>query len=158
LIYAADGRIYEQCIKSYRVLCLTFPYDQNVPPALSERVLAALITLYILSKLFIPEVGSRFRRSASPTSFVPMPKAPVNEDHQPIFADCDVRRAGQIATMQAKAKPQPMGGATHHDLGCRVLSPNATHECGPCRRRWSFRDLLGFQFVPKAGILPSGHG
>jgi len=104
-----------------------------------------LIAFYVLLELLVPEFDSGFWARAPSASFMPMPEAAVDEDHQAILTKDDVRRARHVATMNTKAESQAMGGSTHDNFRRRVLPPNAPHECGPSWRRSGFRCLVSFQ-------------
>ncbi len=156
LYLAADSRSHDKCIDIFRILRPTFPYDQDVPSVLLERFHVSPISLYVLPELLVPELDSGLRCRASSTPFVAMPEAPVNEDHQPMLAEDNIRRARQVAAVHTKAKSQAVSRSTHDDFRCGVFPPNTPHERGSRWRRRSFEGLAGFR-VPRTGIVPHSH-
>lgn len=153
---AADRRTNEKFVQNFSILRLTFPYGQDVPSVLPERFRSVPIALYVLPELVVPELDSGLRHCASSTSFVAMPKAPVNEDNQAVLGEDDIRRSRQVATVHAKAEAQAMGCSAHDDFRCGVLPPNTSHERGSLRRGRSFQNLAGLR-VLRIRILRCSH-
>ena len=57
-----------------------------------------------------------------------MPEAPVDEDDGAVLRQNQVRRAGQIAAVEAESVPQPVDEASDRDLGPRVRCLHACHD------------------------------
>lgn len=58
---------------------------------------------------------------------MPVPKAAMNEDDSPKFRENDVRLTWQTGNVQSEAEARSVKQAAQHQLGFRVLAPDARH-------------------------------
>ncbi len=61
---------------------------------------------------------------------MPMPEAPVNEDRGAQAREDEIRRAGQVADMEAEPIAEPVHDRPDPEFGRGVLSPDAGHDLG----------------------------
>src|SRR5690606_10940625 len=108
----------------FQILHLTLPNDQNVPAQLLESLTITLVPQCICLKLRFPEIKSGFGQSCKRTVVVPVPEAPVHEDHLTPTWKNQVWLARQL-TMKAIAIPQAMHKTAklHFWLGVLALNP-----------------------------------
>lgn len=75
-----------------------------------------------------PEFPVALRRGCDLAVPVPMPKAPVDEDHGSVFRQDDVGRSGQAADVDSKPITGPVEQGSHGSFGARVLALDLRHE------------------------------
>lgn len=76
-------------------------------------------------KLFTPEFDARFRRVGKSAATVPVPEAPVNEDDRLVPRQHDVRRTGQIGSVDPEPQTEPMEHRANSQFGLRVTARDA---------------------------------
>lgn len=60
-----------------------------------------------------------------------MPEATVNEDNSLSAGKHEIRRAGQVFSVESIPKAQAMDETTNDQLGLSVAAANARHQCAP---------------------------
>lgn len=87
-----------------------------------------------------------------------VPKATIYENYRFVLRQHNIRAAGQVLTVQAKAIPQRMQSLSDQDLGLGVLAPDAGHHLTAFRLRdnvsHSFRQSVACLRSPWA-LLPA---
>lgn len=78
-------------------------------------------------QLGMPIAGIARRSSRAARAIVLMPETSMHENHRSPGRKHEVRAAGQVAPMQAKAITEPMRQSTHHHLRTGVFPPHLAH-------------------------------
>lgn len=89
-------------------LDLAFPQRQDFPTSLFKRAGVRLIALDIPVEFFIPVGVVRGWTVGMAASRVLMPKAPMNEDRHTLTRKYEVRLAGEVGSVKAKAVARSM--------------------------------------------------
>ena len=92
-----------------------------------------VVPLRVLGDLFRPELRPRLRPFEQMT-VVPMPEAPVHEDHCPIFWQAQIRVARHVLAVNPVAKPACVKRLANHEFGLSVFAPDARHHPAAGRR------------------------
>lgn len=106
---------------------LTFPYGQNPPSGTFQLCLLFPVALDRPVELLLPELRAGLRHGCIGASFMPVPEAAMNEDDSPVFWENDVRLTRQARNMQPETEARSVKQAAQHQLGFRVLAPDAGH-------------------------------
>jgi hypothetical protein len=102
------NNFFNKSQQSFRVLRLTFPYNDAVPAKFLERGLMELVAGDVAVELRQPPLPTVRWRGAVPATAMSMPKAAVNEDGGFVFQQNDVGTAGEFSDVQPKAVAHPM--------------------------------------------------
>ena len=118
----------QQSLLPYRRLQLALPYGHHPPTHLLQFRLVAFVALLVASDFLLPILAVGMRDM--PVHLMPMPKAPVDENHDTILAQHDVRRTRQplhvlAVTVTARKEVTP-----HNPLRLRVLALDFRHDGG----------------------------
>ena len=70
----------EQILQGLRSLGFTLPYNQDMPPMLSELYLHRVVALDGSNKLALPEINSGLGQPSARTSGMAVPKAAMYKD------------------------------------------------------------------------------
>ena len=103
-----------------------FPYSQNPPALISQKVYIACVTLPICSKLGGPEIASRLW-NRRPIATVGMPITTVNEDDRIEPRKDDVGTSRQIIVMEPISQSYLVKGSSEQNLRFGVLRPDPPH-------------------------------
>lgn len=105
---------------------LALPNRHYSPTHLFQRFLVTSVTLLVALYLLPPKVDIGMRQM--PVHLVPVPKAPVYENHNAILAQHDIRRAGQalhVLTVTVTAREEV---TADNPLGFRIPAPYPRHD------------------------------
>ena len=107
---------------------LAFPHGHYPPAHPFQFRLVAFVTLLVASNLLPPILAVGMRDM--PVHFMPVPEATVDENHDAILAQHDIRRARQplhvlAVTVAARKEVTP-----HNPLRLRVLALDFRHDGG----------------------------
>lgn len=150
----------KDAIQLFGVSRLALPDADASPSELPKLRRASRVSLDVPLEFGGPvsDVRSRRRR---PAAIMPVPKAAVNEQRGPPPRKHQVRRAGQVSSVQSEAESERMGRLADRQLGLRVLRLYPGHRPGAdgrvalpgpgrcrrttlgrlCRRRFRMRTL-----------------
>jgi len=104
----------------------TFPNHHCSPSLCQQRFNDRFIPTGVFSNLLHPKLGARgwdFEQRAA----VPVPEAPMYEDDRARSDKCNIRPAGQIASVKSKPEPACMQGFTEHQFWLRIDAADAAH-------------------------------
>ena len=100
-------------------------------PISSSARLAFLVTCDVPGQLRIPIGLIRRWASSAATTGVLMPETPVYEYDSAMLRQHQVRRAGQVAAMEAEPVSHSMNEASDGNLGTRIHRSDARHDSAP---------------------------
>ena len=108
---------------------LAFPHSHHFPSHFSQFGLVALVTAAVTSDFILPKFHIRVREM--PIDAMPVPEAPMNENHDSILALHNIGRTRQPfhifqVTISARIKI-----TAHYKLGLCILAPDLSHHCRP---------------------------
>lgn len=109
---------------------LAFPNDKDIPPQGAELLSIACVPLHVAGELRYPVPMIAARKFAAVAASMTMPEASVNEDHLAKARKDEVRRAGQIARVQAVPVSARVDEPANGHLRARVEFPDARHPLG----------------------------
>lgn len=89
------------------------------------------VSLFVAVNLLLPEWGVALGHYKVLAAFVPVPKAAVDEDGCPVFAQYYVGGAGQAFDIYAVAVAMGVEVTAHNQLGFGVLALDARHALVP---------------------------
>jgi len=110
-----------------RIGGFAFPNHRWIPAQGQQIFSSASIPLDVSVKLRLPVVDPGLWHGGPRAPLVPVPEASMDEQSNLVLRKHEVRRAWQIAAVQAKSQPQRVRGAADAHLRLRVLAPNARH-------------------------------
>ena len=118
----------QQSLLLYRRLQLALPYGHHPPTHLLQFRLVAFVALLVASDFLlpIPTVGMR----NMPIHLMPVPKAPVDENHDAILAQHNIRCARQPLHVLAVTVAARKEVAPHNPFRLRVLALDFRHDGG----------------------------
>ena len=116
----SGGRLIEesrQCREQSRAVeSLAFPDHQHFPTECVKRRDIPSVPLHVLFELLAPILGTGSWRRRSATASVSMPETPMYEDNLSQTRKRQIRRARQVAAMEAKAVTQRVRHAANGSL------------------------------------------
>ena len=110
------------------VVRFALPDHEHVPTLGPQCILVSSVTFDVGAKFVLPVRGPRLRARRSSTPRVPVPEAPVNEDHLAPAREDQVGRPGQVAAVESEAIAESMREPPHAHLGDRVPPLDARHQ------------------------------
>jgi hypothetical protein len=110
-----------------RILELAFPNHQHPPSQSLQLPTFPCVPASSRINLRFPVVRARLRH-LSPLAVMTVPETSVDENDRSSCRQYDVRRARQVAAMQAKSVAKTMQQRTHGDLGLGVRPTDARHQ------------------------------
>jgi hypothetical protein len=119
--------VQQQGFQGFSVTGLTFPNDQHAPASGSQSFDLACVPFRVSLQLVDPELDIRGRHPTSPATFMAVPKAAMHENHGPVSAQNEIRRAGQSSIMQPEPEAERVKHPAHDQLRLGILSPNGAH-------------------------------
>ena len=108
-----------------------FPNDYCVPSKLAQLYSLLYVAFFVAIYFLFPKNGIAFWHNEISASFVAVPEAAVDEDGGAVFAQHNVRRAGQALDIYAVAVAPCVQVMAHNQLGLRVLALDACHALVP---------------------------
>jgi hypothetical protein len=105
----------------------TFPNRQYAPAIRKQGLNSATVTRRILLELGLPEVAPGGRELRESALLVPVPVTPMNEQHDPMARQNDVRSPGQVATVQPETEAGCEKGAPDREFRLGVLVTDTGH-------------------------------
>jgi len=93
-------KFHEAILELIQMSEFTLPNNVCCPPFSSKQYHRFAITLYRLLSFGIPECSVGQRRDCALVTVVHMPEAPMHEDDLPARWKNQVRRAGQVGSME----------------------------------------------------------
>lgn len=99
----------------------------HAPSTVGESRFVLIVPGYVLCKLFLPELDSRFGRVGETTPGMAVPEASMDEDGNAAPLHDDVWPSRKGAVLNAVAHTQSAQCPPHSQLGPRVASPNGGH-------------------------------
>ena len=128
---------------------LALPDREHAPSQAFERATCLGVAFDVPGELRLPVRPVRRRPPLTQPASVLMPEAPVDEQDRAMLRQHQVRRARQIAAMEAKSVTEPVDEAPDEYLGTRIRGPDARHDGATFRRRVS----ISHSWPPAAFIL-----
>ena len=114
---------------------LALPDREHAPSQAFESAACLGVAFDVPGELRLPVRPVRRRLPLTEPASVLVPEAPVDEQDRAMFRQHQVRRARQIAAVEAKSVTEPVNEAPDDDFGTRVRGPNARHDGATlCRR------------------------
>lgn len=110
-----------------RVARLTLPENADAPTERLKFRDVSDVAIAVPVELLRPKICSGLRHRRLPATFVSMPEAAVDEHDGAVPWEDEVRRPGQIATMQTEPKPLRVRNTPHDQFRSRVLLPDRSH-------------------------------
>lgn len=105
----------------------TFPDSNDPPSAAFQAARVFTVALRIAFQFFTPPFASGFRDTRILAVTVPVPEAPVHENHGRIAFQHDVRPALKSGRMESEAQTEPVYQRADEDLGLGVFTAYLTH-------------------------------
>src|SRR5262249_14918444 len=87
---------------------LAFPNNERRPSERLEPRKISFVASPVASELWDPVVAIAVRHFATPRTIVPMPEAPVHQDHLLSARKCNIRIARKLPAMEAEPKSESM--------------------------------------------------
>lgn len=128
---------------------LALPDREHAPSQAFEGAACLGVAFDVPGELRLPVRPVRRRLPLTEPTSVLVPEAPVDEQDRAMFRQHQVRRARQIAAVEAKSVTEPVDEAPDDDFGTRVRGPNARHDGATLCRRVS----ISHSWPPAAFIL-----
>ena len=128
---------------------LALPDREHAPSQAFKRATCLGVAFDVPGELRLPIRPVRRRLPLTQPASVLMPEAPVDEQDRAMLRQHQVRRARQIAAVEAKSVAEPVDEAPDDDFGARIRSPDARHDGAALCRRVS----VAHSWPPAALIL-----
>ena len=111
------------------VLCLAFPYDQNLPPQFLKRRQMVLITLDIFQKFRVPvpPVRSWHPPVRALRGAVLVPEAAMDKYRFPAWPKNQIGVPRKFLCMKPEPVPKPVDNRTNNNFRLCVLRPYRRH-------------------------------
>lgn len=107
--------------ESFPIGSLTFPNDLYTPSKIPELLGYPLVSFYVCRKFELPEVRSCLWLGAIQTTSVTVPKAAMHKNREPVARQNQIRPAGQILSVQPKAKTKGVSSLADGELRLCIL-------------------------------------
>lgn len=111
----------------WKQLEAALPNHRHTPALFEQFQNNALISFGILVQFAFPKGSIRRRRSVPPTSRMPMPETPMNEDSSLIHPEYEIRFTRQRRIMKTVSEPFRVESTPQRKLRLRVFATNAGH-------------------------------
>ncbi len=114
--------------QSFQIIRLAFPYDNYIPPKLSEFFLIISISFEGAFELGKPVILTTGRCCCMRAVLMSMPEATMNKHHSAVFRKDDVRLARQILPVQAKPAAKLVEEGADPLFRCCISRTNVAHD------------------------------
>ena len=121
-------KLHQHVAKIYMIFGFAFPNDENIPAELAEPTLNSSVSFHVVENFRLPIIRSGLRIRRSLAAGMTVPKATMNENNLSPARKYEVRRSGQISTVQAKSITESMSQTANAHFRDRVLAANSGHQ------------------------------
>ena len=124
----------QACEQAALVVHLALPHNQALPAHSLQCTQGSSVASACCLELSIPVFDASAGSRSQATSFVTVPKAPMNEHNLAPAPEHDVRTARKIARVEAKSIAVAMQKTADAQLRASVFAANSRHQCTSLRR------------------------
>lgn len=110
-----------------QISCLTFPHDEDFPPARSQLPHVPPVPFDVAQPLGLPEIRVRLRNHLPILTSMHMPETAMNEDNLAVARKYKIGSPGQITSMQTESVTHVVNETAYNNFRLRVLASNGLH-------------------------------
>ena len=121
---------------------LTFPDHHHAPTSTAQKTLGRGVSFLVALQFPHPVQPIRCRNSVSSRAIVQVPEAAVHEDHALARRKHQVRRSGQVGSMQSISIAEAVHQSTQREFGLRISRANTRHDIASLHEHQRLPDCL----------------